>query len=69
MICMRPIAPFGETAYARAPLSIQITARIQFEGIENLCEASAMNAAKGKGADELVGGVLIAGSALAEPMA
>jgi hypothetical protein len=66
---MRPIAPFGETAYAWAPLSIQITARIQFEGIANLCDASAMNAAKEKGVDELVEGALIAGSALAEPMA
>jgi hypothetical protein len=66
---MRPIAPFWETAYGRAALSIQITARIQLEGIANLCDASAMNAAKGKGVDELVGGALIAGSALAERMA
>jgi hypothetical protein len=54
---------------ARPPLSIQITARIQFEGIANLCDASVMNAAKGERVDELVGGAVIVGSALAEPMA
>ena len=69
MICMRPTAPFDETAYGRAPLSIQTTARIQFERIANRCDASAMNAAKGKRVDGLVGGALIAGSALAEPVA
>jgi hypothetical protein len=42
MICIRPIAPFGDWACASPPLSMRITARIQAAGTPKRCAASAM---------------------------
>src|SRR5229473_8434914 len=47
MICISPIAPFGDTAFAWPRLSTRITARIQLSGMPNRCDASAISAAKG----------------------
>jgi hypothetical protein len=66
MICISPIAPFGETARGSPALSIRITARIQFPGILNLCEASATKAVKGRAARGLAVPAIEAGSARAE---
>jgi hypothetical protein len=67
MICISPIAPFGETARGSPPLSMRITARIQFAGILNLCEASATKAVKGRAEGGLALPGIEAGLAYAEP--
>jgi hypothetical protein len=67
MICMSPIAPFGETARGSPPLSIRITAQIQLAGILNLCEASATKAVKGRAVRGLAVPAIEAVSACAEP--
>src|SRR5579885_1953887 len=46
MICMRPIAPFGEMARTSPKLSACMTARIQAAGMPKRREASTMNAAR-----------------------
>ena len=47
MICIRPIAPFGETARTFPPLSARMTARIHDAEMPNRCEASATYSQKG----------------------
>jgi hypothetical protein len=66
MICISPIAPFGETARGPPPLSIRITARIQLPEILNLCEASATNAVKGRAGGGVAVPAIAAGSAWTE---
>jgi len=68
MICISPIAPFGETARTSPALSIRITARIQFAGMLNRCEASATKAVKGRAERGLAAPVIETGSARAEPL-
>lgn len=46
MICIKPIAPFGDIACTSPKLSARITARIHVVGMPKRCEASATNAAK-----------------------
>jgi hypothetical protein len=53
MICIRPIAPLGDTARTWPPLSTCIAARIHSTGTWNRCDASAMKAER-----ERVGGEL-----------
>src|SRR5579863_6601286 len=67
MICIRPNAPFGGKGRGSPPLSMRITARIQFAGILNLCEASATKAEKGRAKRGLAVPAIAAGSARTEP--
>jgi hypothetical protein len=67
MICISPIAPFGETARGSPPLSVRITAQIQLAGILNLCEASATKAVNGRAVRGLAVPAIEAVSACAEP--
>src|SRR5271168_491283 len=46
MICISPIAPFGETSRTLPSLSARITARIHDAGTPKRCAASAMYSAK-----------------------
>jgi hypothetical protein len=46
MICIKPIAPLGETACAAPKLSARMTPRIQPVGTPKRCEASSTNALK-----------------------
>jgi hypothetical protein len=42
MICISPIAPFGDTAFTWPRLSTRIIARIQLSGMPNRRDASAI---------------------------
>ena len=51
MICIRPIAPLGDTARTSPPLSTCITARIHDAGMPDRSAASVTDAAKGSEAN------------------
>ena len=63
MICIRPMAPFGEMARTSPKLSACITARIHAAGMPKRCEASATKAANRVRAAAITTGRAVAGSA------
>ena len=65
MICIRPMAPLGETACTSPELSARITTYIQVAGIPNRWAASATNVAKRSPVASTIGGFPAIGCAFA----